>query len=67
MTKKAGRPRRYTEGKKQTGIWLTDDALSSIDTAATALGISRSELIERLGRKGEAWLIDAATSGEGRQ
>jgi hypothetical protein len=39
---------------------LTPTAIAQGTSAANALGISRSELLERLLRKGEAWLIDAA-------
>jgi hypothetical protein len=58
--------RRATEKRKkdakQVHITLSPKAIASAKTAASSLGISRSELIERLLGKGEAWLVEAATS-----
>jgi len=50
----------YGELKKAVKTTLTPTAIAQGTSAANALGISRSELLERLLRKGEAWLIDAA-------
>lgn len=49
----------HGEAKVNVNSSLTPTAKDNLDTAATAIGISRSELIERLGRKGVKWLIDA--------
>ena len=40
----------HGEVKTRINISLTPSAIASLDSAATALGISRSELIERYGR-----------------
>lgn len=40
----------YEEPKERTSIFLTKQAKSSLDSIATALGISRSELVERFAR-----------------
>ncbi len=48
----------HDEQKSQVGgIWLTPTAKDALTGAAAALGISRSELIERLARKGVEWLV----------
>lgn len=47
----------YGELKANVKMTLTPTCRDNLDAAATALGISRSELIERLGRKGIAWLV----------
>lgn len=52
-----GEPAIYSEFKERFNISLTPTAKDNFDQAATELGISRSELIERLGRKGKDWLI----------
>lgn len=41
----------HDELKKQVGIWLTPEAITSLDNIATALGVSRSELVERFARQ----------------
>lgn len=47
----------YDEPKHQIGgVWLTLEAKDRLDKAAEALNISRSEVIERLARKGTKWL-----------
>lgn len=58
--KRRGQPRHYEANKQRRNLRITDTAWDSFGIAAKKAGISRSELIERLGRKGEAWLIDAA-------
>lgn len=40
----------YDETKKKTQFTLTPTAIAYLDTSATALGISRSELVERIAR-----------------
>lgn len=42
---------------KQVHVTLSPEAIDEWTQAAEELGISRSELIERLGRKGKDWLI----------
>lgn len=54
-----GVPVLHDEVKKTHGMKLTDTAWDAIGEAATALGISRSELIEQLARKGKEWLVEA--------
>jgi hypothetical protein len=46
-----GCPELYDELKKPTTVALTPTALAGLDEISKALGISRSELIERIGRK----------------
>jgi hypothetical protein len=46
-----GCPELYDELKKPTTVGLTPTALAGLDEISKALGISRSELIERIGRK----------------
>ena len=48
----------HGEAKVNVNSSLTPTAKDNLDTAAASLDISRSELIERLGRKGVEWLID---------
>jgi metal-responsive CopG/Arc/MetJ family transcriptional regulator len=40
----------YEEPKTRTNVALTEEALKRLDTRAEAMGISRSELIERFAR-----------------
>lgn len=40
----------YSEIKKSTSVGLTPTATRELDQIAAALGISRSELVERIGR-----------------
>lgn len=47
---------------KVISVGLTEEAIAAFDAAATALNISRSELIERLARRGKDWLEE--TLGE---
>lgn len=54
---KSGEPLFYEEKKIQASIQITPTAKDALTQAATELGISRSELIERLGRKGKDWLV----------
>lgn len=56
----------YGELKKAIKITLTPTAIANLDTAATALSISRSELVERLGRMGVEWLKEVGKV-EGRE
>lgn len=56
-----GVPILHDEVKKTHGLDLTDTAWDAIGEAAKSLGVSRSELVERLGRKGESWLVAALT------
>ena len=50
----------YGELKKNVKMTLTPTAISHLDAAATEEGISRSELVERLGRLGVEWLLEVA-------
>lgn len=52
----AGKSRRgqgeiYSETKKPISVGLTPTATRGLDQIAAALGISRSELVERIGRE----------------
>lgn len=49
----------YGELKANVKMTLTPTCRDNLDAAAEALNLSRSELVERLGRKGKAWLINA--------
>lgn len=49
--------RRKPTGKR-VNVFLTPEAIASGTAAADSIGISRSELIEQLLRKGEVWLIE---------
>lgn len=46
-----GVPEMYDELKKPTTVALTPTAIAGLDEISKAMGISRSELVERLGRK----------------
>ena len=43
----------YDEAKERCNFTLTPTAIASLDRIATALGISRSELVERIARAGD--------------
>ena len=45
-------PLFYDEKKKQVSMQLTPTAIASLDQAASARGISRSELVEQYARSG---------------
>lgn len=45
-----GRPPRYGKTKTRVNLTLTDDSISGLDAIAAALSLSRSELVERIGR-----------------
>ena len=45
-----GQPEIYDERKKPTGIGLTPTAVTGLDQIAAGMKISRSELVERIGR-----------------
>jgi hypothetical protein len=53
MIKKAGRPRKREQATKQTTLWMTEEAITSLDRVAALRGISRSELVERIARDEE--------------
>ena len=46
-----GCPEIYDELKKPTAVGLTPTAIAGLDEISKELGISRSELVERIGRK----------------
>jgi len=46
-----GCPELYDELKQRTSVALTPTAIAGLDEISKALGISRSELVERIGRK----------------
>lgn len=46
-----GVPQLHDELKQQTNLSLTQTAVKGLDTLAQARGLSRSELVERLGRQ----------------
>lgn len=50
QTKKAGRSPIHKETKERVNMSLTPTARDGLDFLATSLEISRSELIERIGR-----------------
>ncbi len=45
-----GQPEIYDELKKGTTVALTDTAAAGLNQLAAAMGISRSEFVERIGR-----------------
>lgn len=46
------------KGIKRVNMSLTPEAIASLDRIATALGISRSELVERIARAGDDRIVD---------
>lgn len=46
-----GLPELYDEVKKQRSVMATDTGLKGFDQRAKELGLSRSELFERIGRR----------------
>jgi hypothetical protein len=56
-----GQPEHYSEIKKCVSIGITQTALFGLDELSQELAISRSEMIERIGR-GLIKLVDSATS-----
>jgi hypothetical protein len=46
-----GQPELYDELKKSTTVALTATATAGLDQLAAAMGISRSEFVERIGRE----------------
>jgi len=46
-----GKGEIYSEVKKSTTVGLTPTATRGLDEIAAEMGISRSELVERIGRK----------------
>lgn len=52
-----GCPEMYDELKKTTTLALTQTAISGLDEISSEMGVSRSELVERIGRK----LLEIAT------
>ncbi len=46
-----GVPEMYDELKKPTTVALTPTALAGLDEMSKAMGVSRSELVERIGRR----------------
>lgn len=45
-----GKPEIYDELKQRTTVGLTPTAIARLDQMAAEMGISRSELVERIGR-----------------
>jgi transposase-like protein len=45
-----GRPELYDQAKQQASIMVTPDGLAGLDQQAQAIGLSRSEFCERIGR-----------------
>jgi predicted DNA-binding protein (UPF0251 family) len=65
-----GIPLYYDELKRPHAVDLTDTAWTAFTQAAAELGVSRSQVLEELGRKGVEWLVTQAkesTSDEGSQ
>jgi hypothetical protein len=54
MTKKAGRPRKRGEAATQRTLWVTDEGWNNFGAVAAKLGLSRSELMERIARDEDA-------------
>lgn len=54
MTRKSpnpeGRPPRYGKTKARVNLTLTEECITGLDKLAAALRLSRSELVERIGR-----------------
>jgi hypothetical protein len=50
MTGKGGSNPRYSEAKKQRGIWTTGEAWRNIDKIAKEFMLTKSELIEMIGQ-----------------
>lgn len=48
----------YTEPKQRCNLSLTSTAIASLDAIATALDISRSELVERIARAESARIME---------
>lgn len=55
--KGAGRKKKLEGQKPKVSMTLSKEVLDNFDTAANALDISRSRLIDILGNKGVAWLV----------
>jgi hypothetical protein len=45
-----GRPPRYGKTKTRINLTLTEEGIAGLERLAGALGLSRSELVERIGR-----------------
>lgn len=56
-----GQPEHYSEIKKCVSIGITPTALAGLDELSQERAISRSEMIERIGR-GSIKLVDRSTS-----
>ena len=50
--------------KMRVNMTLTEDAIASLDRIATTLGVSRSELVERLARVGDERIMEVLGKGE---
>ena len=60
-----GKPEKWDELKKRVNITLTPTSINGLDALATSLGISRSELVERIGRGVIPIHIESLKSGIG--
>ncbi len=47
---KRGQPEKWDELKKRVSVSLTPKGIDGLDALATSMGISRSDLLERIGR-----------------
>ncbi|MBD0263755.1 MAG: ribbon-helix-helix protein, CopG family [Tolypothrix sp. T3-bin4] len=61
LKSRRGQPEHYSEIKKCVSIGITPTALAGLDELSQERGISRSEMIERIGR-GSIKLVDIDTS-----
>ncbi len=61
-----GKPEKWDELKKRVNIMLTPTSINGLDTLATSLGMSRSELVERIGRGIIPIHLDPLNSSKGR-
>lgn len=52
------------KGIKRVNMSLTPDAIASLDRIATTLGISRSELVERIARAGDEAIMELVRGKE---
>ena len=45
-----GRPRKYNDNKKRRNITVTDEGWSGFEKLAKKYGVSKSDIVERIGR-----------------
>jgi len=60
-----GQPEKWDELKKRVMLSLTPTSVDGLDAIAHGLGLSRSELVERIGRGVIPIRVDTITSSGG--